>query len=93
MASGTVRDTAAGKPRAATAAPVLGRHHDGGYPGHRHRPAAPPLPHVVEDGPAGRTIAVEGAERPALGDRVRERSPAPVTPGLADRPEGPFGQV
>jgi hypothetical protein len=62
-------------------------------PGHRHRPAAPPLPHVVEQGRAGRPVAVEGDEDLSLGNPVRERLPPLVTFRRADRPEGPFGQV
>ena len=43
-------------------APVLGRHRDPGHAGHRHRPAGPPLPQVMEGGRADRAAAIEGAE-------------------------------
>ena len=47
----------------------------------------------MEAGRADRTVAVEGAEGPAGGNRVRDRPPPLVPPGPAAWPEGPFGQV
>ena len=74
-------------------APVLGRHGDAGHPGHRHRTAPPPLPHVLQDGPGGRASADEGTQASPLGDGPGQRPDPAVVAGGGPGTEGPFGQV
>ena len=71
-------------------AAVLGRDLDAGHPGHRDRPAVPPLAHVVVQRGADQPALVEGAQAPARGhgrldDRLDHR--------LVDGPERANGQV
>ena len=74
-------------------APVLRRHLDAGHPGHRHRAAAPPLPHVLQRGPGRRAAAGEGAQVPPARDEPGQRQDPPVAVGGGHGTEGPFGQV